>query len=151
MPRQLVKNKLAARDYLIMETLEAGLVLTGPEVKAVRLGQVNLRSSYIKVSLDNLVMLANCHISPYLPAGPALTKYLPTRERQLLLRKKEIRYLLGKTREAGISLIPLELYLSNNIIKIKIGVCRGQKKYDKREADKKRDFTRRKNKLLKHY
>lgn len=137
---QLALNKKARHDYEILETLEAGLVLTGQEVKAARNGQMRLVGSFVTFSRGNANLL-NSHISKYEEAGP-LPDYEPERTRRVLLHKKEIRYLQEKSHEEGLTIIPLSVYTRKRLIKIEIGVARGKKNYDKRESIKKRDVAR---------
>lgn len=134
------KNDRAHFDYQILETLEAGLVLSGQEVKSAKKGRVSLRGSYVKI-LNGQPRLLGAHISPYQP-GNVPTDYDPQRTRPLLLKKKEVKYLLGKTTETGITLVPLKIYGKNNLIKLEIGLARGKKKFDKRETIKKREEER---------
>ncbi len=144
----IVKNKKAYFDYHILEELEAGLVLSGAEVKSIKFGQINLKGAYVEVKPEGEVFLVNCYIAPYKPAKQQQFNYDPYRLRKLLLHKKQINYLYGKIKEPGITIVPLEVYLSHGLIKLKIAVARGKKKYDKRETIKKRDFNRRKRKEL---
>lgn len=144
----LTSNKQAYHNYQILDTLEAGLVLSGPEVKAVKSGAINLKGSYINIKDDTEASLVKAHISSYKPAVLIQRNYNPYQNRKLLLHKKELKYLYGKSKEVGITIVPLELYLSHGLIKLKIGIARGKKKYDKREAIKKKDFERRKKELV---
>ncbi|MFH1890668.1 MAG: SsrA-binding protein SmpB [Candidatus Kuenenbacteria bacterium] len=144
----IVKNKQAYFNYSILETLEAGLVLSGAEVKSVKKNQVNLKGAYINIPNESQAFLINAHISPYKPASLTQYNYAPTRKRNLLLHKKQLKSLLGKSKQAGISIIPLKIYTKNRLIKLEIGIAQGKKKYDKRESIKKKDFDRRKRKLI---
>lgn len=138
MMKTLAENRRARFDYDIKETLVAGLILSGPEVKSVKQGNVSLTGSYVSVSA-NAVNLINCHIGPYKYARNE--KYDPTQNRKLLLQKKEISQLLGK--EKGLTIIPLEIFLgSRGLLKIKIGLGKARKKTDKREYIKKREAQR---------
>lgn len=131
----LAKNSRAFYDYDIKETLDAGLVLTGPEVKAAKSGNVSLKGSYVSVNPAG-ANLINTHIGPYKYAPS--DGYDPTHSRKLLLNKREINGLIGK--EKGLTIIPLELYVGRGgKIKLKIGLGRGRKKHDKRDYIKKRD------------
>jgi SsrA-binding protein len=131
----LADNRKANFDYDIKDTYTAGIILTGPEVKSVKGGNVSLTGSYVAVS-NGSVNLINCHIGPYKYA-PA-EKYDPTRSRKLLLNKREINQLLGK--EKGLVIIPLEIFSgSRGLVKIKIGLGKARKKADKREYIKKRE------------
>jgi len=147
----LAQNKKANFDYQILETYEAGLVLFGHEVKAVRAGQVSLKGSFISVrtkSGHTELYLLGCQISPYKSAGP-LPDYNQTRERKLLLKKSEISHLLGKKQAEGLTLIPLKLYTNHSFLKLEFAVAKGKKKYDKRETIKKRDVERQLRSLTK--
>jgi SsrA-binding protein len=124
-------NRKARHDYLIEDTLEAGIVLTGSEIKAVRSGQVNLRDSYAMVR-DGELWLVNTHISPYQQAS--YQNHEPRRDRKLLLHRREINRLAGKLQEKGLTLIPLQLYLKNGRAKVELGLGRGKKLYDKRQT-----------------
>ena len=136
----LALNKRASFDYDILETMEAGLVLTGAEVKAVRDGQVSLSAAYITLSKGE-PWLINAHISPYKKAGQ-IKGYEPTQNRKLLLKKSEINRLIGQKDQGGLTIIPLKLYTKHHRIKLQIGLGRGRKKFDKREIIKKRDINR---------
>ncbi len=152
----LAVNKRANFDYEIQEKYEAGIVLYGYEVKAVKTGHISLKGSFVtfkktKARLPE-VYLTNAHIPLYKHAGDVIA-YDPTRSRKLLLKKKEIKYLLGKRQEQGLTLIPLKIYTKRSLIKLEFGVGKGRKKYDKREVIKKREFDRQartltKNKIL---
>lgn len=144
----LAVNKKAYYDYEILEKLEAGLVLSGPEVKSAKHGQINLKGSYVNVKSSREAFLVNAHIAPYQPAVIAQRDYRPDQDRKLLLNKKELKRLLGRSSEAGIAVVPVCAYVKNGYVKLEIAVCRGKKKYDKRDAIKKRDFARRKRQLL---
>lgn len=133
------RNKKALHDFHIEETYEAGLSLTGPEVKSVRAGRANLKESYARVR-DGEAFLIGSHISPY--ANAAHTEQLPTRDRKLLLHRKEIDRLIGKTQEDGKTLIPLKLYSKNGMIKLQIAVASRKKEYDKRREIAKKTADR---------
>lgn len=136
--KTLAKNSKALFDYDFKDTFEAGLVLSGAEVKSVKQGNISLTGSYIKISGRGAHIL-NCHVGPYKYAFNE--SYNPTRSRNLLLQKKEIKSLLGA--EKGMTIIPLEIFEANKgLIKVKIGVGRARKKQDKREYIKKRDTKR---------
>ncbi|HAL31287.1 MAG TPA: SsrA-binding protein [Coriobacteriia bacterium] len=140
----IATNKKAYHDYFVDETFEAGIVLTGTEVKSLRENKTNLRDSFATVRRGE-VWLHNVHISPYSHGNRSNVRV--DRERKLLLHKSEIRYLIGKTKERGYTLVPLKLYLSSgNMVKLELGLARGKKLYDKREAiaerDQKRDVER---------
>lgn len=133
-------NKRARFDYDILETVEAGLVLTGPEVKSIRNKSVKLTGSFVTFHGDDATLI-NVHIPKYSKAS-SVVSYNPDRTRRLLLRKKEIDYLRGKASEQGLTVIPLSLYTKGPLIKVEIGIARGRKKYDKREKLKQRDIKR---------
>lgn len=137
----LADNKQALYDYQILEEFEAGLVLTGPEVKSVKLGHLSLKGSFISIK-DGQAILKNAHISSYKKAKLSQKDYHPEHERLLLLKKKEISYLLGKTKEKALTIIPISVYTTRRLIKVKIALARGKKKFDKRQAVKTRDVNR---------
>ncbi len=145
----IAKNKKAYFDYHLLEEFEAGLVLSGPEVKAIKLGEINLKGSYIDVKSTSEAYLINAYVAPYKPARIHQLNYDPYQPRKLLLHKKEISYLYGKAKEPGLTIVPLEVYLSHGLIKLKIAVARGKKKYDKRESIKQKEFRRRQRQALK--
>lgn len=133
------QNKKASHDYFIDEALEAGLVLLGPEVKSLRDGRANLVDGYAKIK-NGEVFLYNMHITPY-----PYAHYLnldPKRTRKLLFHKREIRRLIGKTKEKGYALIPLKIYFKESMAKIEIGLAKGKKLYDKRHALKEKELKR---------
>lgn len=136
----LATNKRATFDYEILETREAGLVLTGGEVKAARDGQISLKGAYVTLNQGEL-WLINSHISPYKKAGPS-PSYDPTHRRKLLLKKAEIKRLAGQKQQSGLTIIPLKVYTKYHRIKLEIGLGRGKKKFDKRETIKKRDVDK---------
>lgn len=135
----VAQNKKARHDYFIEDTFEAGIVLTGTEVKSIRQGKVNLKDSFARVK-DGEVLLMNMHISPY-EQGNRFNPD-PLRTRKLLLKKKEIFRLMGLTKEKGYSLIPLQLYFRHGFAKIELALAKGKKLYDKRESMKERDSKR---------
>jgi len=145
---KLAENKKIYHDYEISNTLEAGLVLSGPEVKSAKLGQIDLKGAYVEIDQNMESWLINSYIAPYKPAKTSQKNYKPHAPRKLLLKKKELRSLLGKQKEKGTSIVPLEIFLKKRLVKIKIGIGRGKKKHDKRETIKKRDFEKRKKKIM---
>ena len=136
----LAKNKDAFFNYAIEKQIEAGIVLTGQEVKSAKGGNVSLKGAHVTIH-GNEAYLTNAHISPYKYAGE-LPNYDPTRSRKLLLKKSEISGLIGKSKQQGMAVVPLELYTKQGLIKVKLGIGRGKKRYDKREAIKKREQER---------
>jgi SsrA-binding protein len=137
--QNIAENRKAFHDFHIVETYEAGLALVGTEVKAIREGNVNLRDSFARVESGE-VWLYNVHINPYSHRGYA--DHEPTRRRKLLLRKAEIRKLIGGTVEKGMTLVPTRLYFRNGYVKVSIGLAKGKKIYDKRETVRRRDAER---------
>jgi SsrA-binding protein len=135
----IAENRKAHHDYHVLETFEAGLVLLGTEVKAIREGRVNLRDSFARVE-DGEVFVYNVNISPYSHRGYA--DHEPLRRRKLLLHRSEIRKLIGKTVEKGMTLVPLRLYFKNGRVKIAVSLAKGKKEYDKRETIKRREADR---------
>lgn len=138
--RIVAQNKKARFDYEILSTVEAGMVLRGSEIKSIREGRVQLQEGYGRIE-GNAVFLVDVHISPYPNAGPFFN-HEPNRAKKLLLHKREIQRLYGKTQEKGLSLIPLRLYLKNGKAKVELGIGKGKKKYEKREAIRKQDVKR---------
>jgi len=134
---ELATNKKALFDYTLLEKMEAGLVLTGPEVKSVRAGQINLKGAFITFHNGN-AYLTGAHISRYQPAGKQ-PEYEPDCSRRLVLHKREILYLQGKSQEKGLTIIPISVYTKNRFLKLEIAVGKGKKEFDKRETIKKRD------------
>lgn len=143
----IVENKKALHDYFIEERLEAGLVLEGWEVKAIRAGRVQLKEAYVIVK-NGEVWLLGCHISP-LATASTHEYHDPVRTRKLLLREREISRLIGKVERAGYALVPLNLHFSKGRIKLDIGLAKGKKQYDKRAVEKEREWQREKQRLLK--
>jgi len=143
---ELVSNRKAFHDYEILETLEAGIILAGTEVKSLRSHGGSLQDSYILVS-DHKVILKNSTISPYRLGN--IYNHEEKRERQLLLHKREIERLKSFSQEKGLALIPLSLYLKNGFVKVKLGIARGKKLYDKRAALKARDDKRTMDRFMK--
>ncbi len=136
----LSENRKAGYDYNILEKFEAGLVLFGQEVKSIKTGHINLAGSYVVVkNLEPL--LIGVKVPPYQPNN-AGADYNEGRERKLLLNKKEIDYLAGKIKQKGFSLVPLKIYEKSGRVKLEFGLAKGKKKYDKKEAIKKRDIDR---------
>jgi SsrA-binding protein len=132
-------NRKALHDYFILERYEAGMVLRGTEIKAAREGKVQLRDGYAEV-LGGEVWLMNAHISPYSHGN--IFNHEPMAKRKLLLHKREIEKLSNKTREKGLTLVPLKMYLKNGLLKCELGVAKGKKHYDKRAAEQAKDQER---------
>lgn len=137
--RVLAQNKRAGHDYFIEETFEAGIVLQGTEIKSIRKGSVNLKDSYAHVKGGEMFLL-NMHISPYEQGNRF--NHDPVRTRKLLMHRKQIDKLVGATKEQGYSLVPLKVYIKNGYAKVLIGLGKGKKNYDKREALKKKTAKR---------
>ncbi|PYQ13716.1 MAG: SsrA-binding protein [Acidobacteria bacterium] len=137
--RILATYRQATHNYFIEERMEAGISLTGTEVKSLRQGRANLKDSYA-VLRGGEVWLLNCHISPYTHGN--INNHEPLRERKLLLHREEIRRLDRKRKSAALTLVPLKLYLKGGRVKVELAVARGKRLYDKRESIKKRDLDR---------
>src|ERR687898_1721174 len=135
----IADNRKAFHDYHILETFEAGVALLGTEVKSIRGGNVNLRDSYARVE-GGEVWIYNVHVAPYSHRG--YVDHEPTRRRKLLLHKQEIRKLIGKTVERGLTLVPLRLYFKGGKVKVAISLAKGKQAHDKRDAIKKRETDR---------
>ena len=135
----IAENRKAFHDFHLLETFEAGVVLLGTEVKAIREGRVNLRDSYARVE-DGEAFLYNVTISPYSHRGYA--DHEPLRRRKLLLHRDEIRKLIGKTVEKGMTLVPVRLYFKGGKVKVAVSLAKGKKEYDKRETIKRRETDR---------
>ena len=145
--RTLVSNKKITLLYELLEQYEAGIMLTGAEVKSLKFGGGNINDAYVIVRNEE-VSIINMHIPKYKFSS---NYYLePNRTRKLLLHKSEIRKLLGKIKQKGLTIVPTKIYLKNNIIKVEIALAKGKKKYDKRETIKKREFERQKQRFLKY-
>jgi SsrA-binding protein len=139
-PSPQIRNKKARFDFEILEQAEAGISLTGSEVKSLRAGKASLEEAYAVIR-EGEAFLRDCNISPYPQAGYAQHK--PTRERKLLLHKREIRKLFNKVTQKGLTLVPLKMYFNNRgLVKVLIGLARGKKLHDKRQDLKKRDDQR---------
>ena len=135
----IAENRKAFHDYHLLETFEAGIVLLGTEVKAIREGRVNLRDSFARVE-DGEIFLYNVNISPYSHRGYA--DHEPLRRRKLLLHRDEIRKLIGRTVEKGMTLVPVRLYYKKGRVKVAVSLAKGKKDYDKRETIKRREADR---------
>lgn len=138
--KTVARNRKAYHDYFLYDTYEAGIVLTGTEIKSVRAGRVNLRESYVQIR-NGEAWLINMHISPY--AAGSRENPDPKRDRKLLLHLREIYRLQSAVQEKGLTIVPLRMYLRSNRAKLEISLARGKKLYDKREAIGKREARRR--------
>lgn len=137
--RTIAQNKKAYHDYFVEETFEAGIELCGTEVKSIRQGKVNLKDSWCSIQ-DGELFVRGMHVSPY-EQGNIFNKD-PMRERRLLMHKREIMRLFGIVKQEGLALIPLSLYFKGSRVKVQLGLCKGKKLYDKREAAAERDAKR---------
>ncbi len=139
----IASNRRAFHEYFVLERLEAGIVLVGTEVKALRAGRINLRDGFVRVDGTG-AWLESVHISQYEQGN--INNHEPTRARRLLLHRRELSWLVGKVRQQGITLIPLRVYFSGRRIKVELGLCKGKKLYDKRaslrEAEARREIDR---------
>lgn len=147
MEKLIAKNPVAYHNYTINDKLEAGLVLTGTEIKSIRAGKVNLKDSYVSIK-NNEAYIYGMHISPY-EHGNIFNKD-PLRTRKLLLNRREINKLLGLTTQKGITLVPIKLYFKNSFVKLELGIGKGKKLYDKREDMAKKDAQRKIQRTLKN-
>ena len=137
--KTVATNRKAYHNYLIQDSLEAGIVLMGSEIKSIREGRVSLGEAYVRPEAGEIWLL-NAHIARYEPGG--YLSHEPTRRRKLLLHRKEIGFLAGKVREKGLTLVPLRLYLKDGRAKIEVALGRGKKLYDKRESIARRESDR---------
>ncbi len=147
--RVIAKNKKAFFNYDLIETLEAGISLLGSEVKSIREGKISLKESYAEIK-EGEVFLINCHISPYNPAN--IFNHDPLREKKLLLHRREIKRLIGKIKEKGLTLVPLKVLLNDKgKVKVEIALAKGKRVYQKRDAIRQRDQDREMRAELKRY
>jgi SsrA-binding protein len=142
----IVQNKKAFHDYFIEQRFEAGIALEGWEVKAIRAGRAQIKEGYVIVSNGEIVLIG-CHISP-LPAASTHVNPDPTRTRKLLLHAEEISRLIGSVERAGYALVPLDLHYKNGRVKVEIGLAKGKKQFDKRQAEKEKDWRREQQRLM---
>jgi SsrA-binding protein len=144
----IAQNKKAFHDYFIEEKYEAGIVLEGWEVKAIRDGRVQLKEAYVIIQHGEIYLIG-CHITAL---GSASTHVRPdaTRTRKLLLHSEEIAKLIGKVERSGYTLVPLDMHYTRGRVKVEIGLAKGKKQYDKREAEKERDWDREKARIMRH-
>jgi SsrA-binding protein len=136
----IASNKKARHAYFIEDTIEAGIVLTGTEVKSIRQGKVNIKESYASIE-NGEVFITGMHISPYEQGN--IYNVDPVRKRKLLLHRREIRKLIGETQQKGFTLVPLSIYLKDGLVKVEIALAKGKKLYDKRQTMAKKDAERR--------
>ena len=144
--KTIATNRKAYHEYHIMESVEAGIVLTGSEIKSIRLGNVSMGDAYVRPDQGGL-WLFNAHIARYDAAS--YQGHEPTRPRKLLLHRKQIRELIGQTREKGFTLIPLRLYIKDSYAKLEIALAKGKKLYDKRETITQRETKRKLDRVIK--
>lgn len=143
----VAQNRAATHRYELIEKYEAGLVLLGTEVKALRMGQASLREAYAELK-GNEVWLINLHVPEYLPGGKF--NHTPLRTRKLLLRRQEINKLIGKTQQKGLTLIPLRIYFRDGIAKCEIALARGRKVWDRRQTERDKEARREANDAIYH-
>lgn len=146
--RPLAQNRKASHDYYILDTIEAGMSLTGTEIKSVRAARINLKDGFAQVR-NGEAWLQNVHISPYDQGNQF--NHDPLRNRKLLLHKKEIKRLEQETSKKGVTLVPLKVYIKHGVAKVLIGIAQGKHDYDKRESIKRRDQEREFSRALKNY
>jgi SsrA-binding protein len=144
----IVDNKKAFHDYFIEERYEAGLVLEGWEVKSIRAGRANIKEAYV-IMKGAEPFVIGMHVSP-LPTASTHVKPDPTRTRKLLLNAEEIRKLIGKVEQRGYTMVPLDLHYAKGRVKLQVGLAKGKKQYDKRDAEKDRDWQREQQRLLRN-
>jgi SsrA-binding protein len=144
----IVDNKKAFHDYFIEERFEAGLMLEGWEVKAIRAGRAQIKEAYVVVK-DGEVFLLGAHISPLATASTHVNPD-PVRTRKLLLHDKEIAKLIGKVERAGYALVPLDMHFAKGRVKLEIGLAKGKKQFDKRDSEKQKDWEREKGRLMRN-
>lgn len=144
--KQIAKNRKAYHDYFILESFEAGIELAGTEVKSIRMGNLNLKDSFCSIK-NGEIFVYGVHISPY-EKGNIFNRD-PDRPRRLLMHKREINRLYGKIKQDGLTVIPLSVYLKNSLVKFEVGLARGKKLYDKRDAAAARDANREMDRVIK--
>ena len=145
--KNITVNRKASHEYFILQTIEAGIALMGTEVKSLRQGKANLVDGYAKIE-NGEVWLVNVNISEYTQGN--INNHDPRRDRKLLLNRSEIRKLIGKTKEKGLTLIPLRLYFKNGKVKVELALAKGKKVYDKRHTIAKKDFQREQERRIKY-
>lgn len=144
----IAQNKKARHDYSIIDTMEAGMVLQGTEIKSIRNSRINLKDGFVRVR-NGEAFLYNVHISPYEQGN--IFNHDPLRTRKLLLHKKQIARLVGETKNAGVTIVPLKVYIKNGYAKVLIGLAKGKKSYDKREDLERKDVDRQIDRTLKNF
>ena len=144
----VAQNRAASYNYHLLEKMEAGMALVGTEVKALRAGQANLRDAFAEVR-GTSVWLVNCHIPQYMPGGPF--NHEPLSRRRLLLHKREIEKLYGKTQQKGLTLVPLRIYFRDGIAKCELALARGKKEWDRRESEREKESRREVNDAIYKY
>jgi len=144
----VAQNRAASYNYHLLEKIEAGMALAGTEVKALRAGQANLRDAYAEIR-GTSVWLVNCHIPQYMPGGPF--NHEPLSRRRLLLHKREIEKLYGKTQVKGLTLVPLRIYFRNGIAKCELALARGKKEWDRRQTEREKETRREVNEAIYKY
>lgn len=142
----IAQNRKARHDYTVVDTMEAGIVLQGTEIKSIRNGRINLKDGFARIRNDEAYLL-NVHISPYEQGN--IFNHDPLRTRKLLLHKKQIAKLIAETKNTGITIIPLKVYIRNGYAKVLIGLAKGKKQYDKREDLKRKEINREISRTLK--
>lgn len=145
----IAKNPTARHNYTVIDSLEAGIVLTGTEIKSIRKGKVNLKDSYASINNNGECYIYGMHISPY-EHGNIFNKD-PLRDRKLLLNRNEINRLIGSIKQKGLTLVPISLYFKGSFVKVELGICKGKKLFDKREDLKKKDAEMRIKQSLAKY
>ena len=145
----IAKNKEGLFSYEIIDTWQAGIVLSGPEVKSIKLGQISLKGAFIQFDARQELWLVNTYIAPYKPAKGVQAGYDPYQRRKLLLNKCELNSLIGKKAQKGLTIIPISVYTKRRLVKVEIGLARGKSKIDKRESIKKREVDREIRRTLK--
>ena len=144
----IAQNKKARHDYTIVDTVEAGIVLQGTEIKSIRNSRINLKDGFVRIR-NGEAFLVNVHISPYEQGN--IFNHDPLRTRKLLLHKKQIDKLYGEMKQQGMSIVPLKVYLKDGYAKVLIGLAKGKKQYDKRESLKRKDQERQIARVMKNY
>jgi len=144
--KTVATNRKAYHEYHVQDSIEAGIALTGTEIKSIRTGRVNLRDAYVRPEAGELWLL-NAHVARYEPGS--YLSHEPTRRRKLLLHRKQIDNLISKVQEKGFTLVPLKLYIKNDIAKVEVALAKGKRQYDKREAITRRETERELRRVIK--